>query len=549
VAILVGIVLLLRGQHGEYLAQQQRAAQALLPLKTVQEYFPLAHSTAASTTLEQAQDAFNAEGELLGTLFQTSPQADHILGFSGPTNVLIACDPESRIVRVSILHSRDTREHVFQVQQDPRFMQQYVGKKLSEVRQSPPAQVVSGATLTSLAITESILKRLGAKPRSLKFAEPVTLADAQVLYPAAAKLLPDAGEPSMIRVRDAQELPLGWMLRTSPTTDNTVGYQGPTDTLIGFGSDGKILGVAVRKSYDNEPYVGYVRDDTYFREYFNGKTLSELAGIEFKQSGVEGVSGATMTSMAVTKGILLAAQQHQSATQVVKATPEKRWPVSLSDAGTLLMIAVGCGIGLTNLRGQAWFRLTWQILVMVYLGFINGALLSQALFVGWSQTGVPLGAVGLIVLSAAALVVPITTKRNVYCSHLCPHGAVQQIALKFARPRWNPSPKWKPWLQAIPGLLLVWCVLVGMLHWGFSLVDIEPFDAYLFRIAGGTAITLAVVGIVASCFSPMAYCRYGCPTGAMLEFVRHHARADEWSRRDWFATGLFLLALVLYWVQ
>jgi hypothetical protein len=79
-----------------------------------------------------------------------------------------------------------------------------------------------------------------------------------------------------------------------------------------------------------------------------------------------------------------------------------------------------------------------------------------------------------------------------------------------------------------------------------NLASIEPFDAYLFRVAGVATISIAIVGLVVSCFVPMAYCRYGCPTGAILGFLRKHARSDRWSRRDTFALSLMLIAAGLW---
>jgi polyferredoxin len=80
------------------------------------------------------------------------------------------------------------------------------------------------------------------------------------------------------------------------------------------------------------------------------------------------------------------------------------------------------------------------------------------------------------------------------------------------------------------------------------LVDIEPFDAYLFPVAGWATITIALVGLAASLFVPMAYCRYGCPTGALLQFLRFNAASDRWSSRDWVAATYTGLAAVLYLV-
>ena len=65
-----------------------------------------------------------------------------------------------------------------------------------------------------------------------------------------------------------------------------------------------------------------------------------------------------------------------------------------------------------------------------------------------------------------------------------------------------------------------------------SLVDLEPFDAWVIGLAGVAAATIAIVGLVASLFVPMAYCRYGCPTGALLQFLRFHGRSDRVSVQD-----------------
>ena len=60
-------------------------------------------------------------------------------------------------------------------------------------------------------------------------------------------------------------------------------------------------------------------------------------------------------------------------------------------------------------------------------------------------------------------------------------------------------------------------------------------------------ITIALVGLAASLVVPQAYCKYGCPTGAVLELVRSHGRADRFNRRDAIAALLLAIATVLFW--
>jgi polyferredoxin len=151
----------------------------------------------------------------------------------------------------------------------------------------------------------------------------------------------------------------------------------------------------------------------------------------------------------------------------------------------------------------------------------------------------------LVALTVASLLVPLLSKRQPYCHHICPFGAAQQL-LHAATPwRLRLPATARRLLALVPPTLLLLVLLTALLHWPIDLAGIEPFDAFVFWIAGTATLALAVVGLVAALFVPLAYCRYGCPTGAMLDYLRFHARSDQVTRRDLFALGLLLLALAL----
>jgi polyferredoxin len=139
-----------------------------------------------------------------------------------------------------------------------------------------------------------------------------------------------------------------------------------------------------------------------------------------------------------------------------------------------------------------------------------------------------------VLFTAAAFVVPLTTRRALYCQYLCPHGALQDWADKVVPRRYRPKirPEVAAGLRWGPYLTLLMALGVTMLALPMDLAGIEPFDAYLVRSAGAATIVVAVVGLVAALFIPMAYCKFGCPTGALLEFVRSHGAADRFGRRD-----------------
>jgi len=556
VAVVAAIAWLVHGEHVRYVGRQETADLASLPVARVQQHLPEAAAIGGpADAVAGGRDLLDAAGERVGTMLRTSPAGDAAIGFSGPTDLLVVCDRDLRVAGMEVLSSRDTRDHVHAVERDAAFWQAFRGKSLEDLAGLKPdkAHAVAGATLTSLAIQEALVRRLGGTAAASRFDQPPTLADLKMIYPDAVRIEPDPGDPAVIRVLAADAIPLGWALRTSPAADRVIGYQGPTDAIVGFDTAGNVCGVAVLASYDNEPYVGYVRDEAAFRGVYRGMSLEAIVGIDPRNTGVEGVSGATMTSQAVAEGIVRAVRQQaeQRATQL-----RASWATFLASAiasidgpqwGAMGVIVAGIITAFTRLRGTWFGRLALPIVVLAYLGFGAGALLSQAQVWGWAQAGVARGAVVLMALTLAALALPITTRRNVYCSHLCAHGAAQQLLVRFVKPK-RSVPGWlKPVLVALPWALLAVAILASLLHWPLNLVDLEPFDAYLPAVAGVAAIVIFAVSLIASSFYPMAYCRHGCPTGALLDHLRLHRRADRFTWRDGVLLGCLAVAAAVHW--
>jgi NosR/NirI family nitrous oxide reductase transcriptional regulator len=557
VAVVAAIAWVVHAEHRGFVARQAAVDLAALPLARVQRYVPEAAAVGTdSNAVLGGRDLLAADGAGVGTIFHTSPAGDAAIGFSGPTDLLVICDADLRVAGVEVLSSRDTRDHVQAIERDQSFFRSFVGRSLDEIAMLKPAKedAVAGATLTSLAITEALVLRLGGAAATSRFETSPALADVQIVFPAADRVEPDAGDPAVIRVTDREAIPLGWILRTSPAADRVIGYQGPTDAIIGFDAEGKVCGVAVLASFDNEPYVGYVRDDAAFRGVYRGMTIEQVAGLDPGDMGVEGVSGATMTSQAVAEGLIRAARARRdaeasggAAATLVGAVAASVRGIDGPQWGALGVIAAGIVTGFTRLRGTWFGRLALPIAVLAYLGFGAGALLSQAQVWGWAQAGIPRGAAVLLALAVAAIALPVTTRRNIYCSHLCAHGAAQQLIVRLVKPKRSVPAALRPWLACLPWVLLAVAILTAALHLPLGLVDIEPFDAYLPTVAGVAALTIFGVSLAVSCVVPMAYCRYGCPTGALLDHVRLHGRADRFTWRDGVMLGCLAVAATAHW--
>jgi polyferredoxin len=198
-------------------------------------------------------------------------------------------------------------------------------------------------------------------------------------------------------------------------------------------------------------------------------------------------------------------------------------------------------------RGNAKVRVLWQALLVGALGLWAGQLLSLALLAGWAQHGFPWRtAPGLCLLVAVALLFPWASRHQLYCHHICPHGAAQSLLGRVFRRPWTLPARWHRWLVRLPGTTLVAAILLLAVSTKFGhspdLTVLEPFDAWGWRAAASIPIALAIVGLGASLFVPQAYCHYGCPTGALLKFMRSRGGHDRFGRAELLA-GILTLAV------
>jgi len=373
---------------------------------------------------------------------------------------------------------------------------------------------------------------------------PIKLDEAKPFFPQAARLETDNSERRGLFVLDNAGHQLGYLLRTSPLSDAIKGYSGPTDTLIALDPQMRVTGVRIRSSWDTKQHVRDVAADEYFMKTWTGKTWDQVAGLEPHAAGIEGVSGASLTSMAIATAI-----QHrfkQSLTDAALPPP----PVHVGPHDVALIFIIGVATAFTfshRLRSRTRFRRAFQGILIGYVGFWNGQMLAQSLLSGWAAHGVGWRvAPAAALLLAAALIVPWTSRRALYCSQICPHGAAQELLGRLRHRKLILPRGLDAGLRYLPAMLIALVLTVTIFNLPIELAGVEPFDAYLIRAAGLATIVIAVVGLVAAVFVPMAYCKYACPTGLVLTFVRSHGRADRFTRRDLGAGLMVLFVMALY---
>ena len=549
-----------------WLVKGWRLAALLLAALLLQRTTPVTESALTRLGLDDAKAFFpgakrlksgpnqtllvqDQSGNRLGRLVTTSPDADSILGYSGPSNVLVALDNQEKIVGTRILSSDDTPEHVDELRERPAFAKSFKDWRPA-TQPAPKLEAYAGSTLTAYAITESIQKRLSGNYVSLRFPTALSLKEIQGAgFPDAAGFEPNVPRLGWNLVRGPNRSLLGYVVRSSPSADEVIGYAGPSETLIAVEPDGlRLRKVMLRSTYDTAEYVSRIKDqepDPQGRTFFTDLTKWDArawAEFDFRKGELDTVAGATLTSYAIAKGL-----QTRFADDAHGGHREKQDSRQRLQAAALWCFLIGALLmTFTPLHGRPVIRTAWQVLLVGGLGLWLGQLLSLALFAGWARHGIPWAqAPALLILGGVALLIPWGSRRQLYCHHACPHGAAQELLGGFKRLHLAVPARWHAWLGKVPAIALAGAFLAALAWPRWSLGQAEPFDAWVLGAGVALPLTLAVVGLVAAVFVPQAYCKYGCPTGALFKFVRSANQAESWGRRDTWAAGVLALGAVV----
>ncbi|MEM1440980.1 MAG: 4Fe-4S binding protein [Verrucomicrobiota bacterium] len=376
---------------------------------------------------------------------------------------------------------------------------------------------------------------------------PITVSEVKVFLPEAHRLRVDAGPRGGLEVLDTSGNAIGYAVRTMPDSREIVGYSGPSDVLVVFNENEEGVGIAIRQSYDTPSHVDDVKMDFLFMESWNGRAWDAIAEItDFNEAQIYSVTGATRTSEAVMESVT-----HRLAVANGEQGLERKVQFSWRDFVLLGFLGGGCAFAFWKKKSLQKWRWIFSVATIGFLGLYMGDLIAQSLVVGWVESRIPWEATpGLVVFVAAAFIVPWFTKQPLYCQFICPHGNLQRWMIKvLPATKKKPLPTDGKWIgRWIPVMLLAVVIAVSFLQLDFDLAGIEPFDAYIIKSAGIATISVAVVGIVLSILYPMVYCKYGCPTGWLLEFVRRRAGKDKFGERDWVGLCLLAFAALLFLV-
>lgn len=312
-----------------------------------------------------------------------------------------------------------------------------------------------------------------------------------------------------------------FVVNTRVLAKDVQGYGGPVPLKIHIGKDGKLTAIEAEPNAESPSFFDRAKE---LFSRWQGKTIDEAMAED-----VDAVSGATFSSKAIIRNVqrgLAYAKQHGLA-DGGKGAQEESAEHTVATGWTLgsivALIAVLLGAVVPLFTNNRRLHLVQLVVNVVVLGLWTGTFVSYTLFLRLFAGCVSLSAIGALaaplLMLIVALLYPLAGRSGHYCAHVCPFGSAQELAGKLSRRKLRITPRVLRVLTALRNLL--WGVLMALLLTGTctAWIDYELFTAFIYSSASVWVIVLAMLFLVLSVWVPRPYCRFVCPTGALMKSV------------------------------
>ena len=318
-----------------------------------------------------------------------------------------------------------------------------------------------------------------------------------------------------------------FVVNTKPLAKDVQGYGGPVPLKIHI-KDGRVAAVEAEPNAESPDFFNRAKE---LLNHWQNKSVDEALAEE-----VDAVSGATFSSKAIIanmqRGLAYAKQRGQWGEDgSVGALGTSASPIEGGSAGALetsappivALIVVLLGAVVPLFYNNRRLHLVQLAVNVVVLGLWTGTFVSYTLFLRIFAGGVSLSAIGAfaapLLMLIVALIYPLAGRSGHYCANVCPFGSAQELAGKLSRRKLRITPRVLKLLSVLRNLL--WGVLMALLLTGTctAWIDYELFTAFLYSSASVWVTVLAALFLVLSVWVPRPYCRFVCPTGALIKSV------------------------------
>jgi len=521
------------------------------------------------------------EGELIGYLFETPDYPPEEIGYSAPIEVLVGMDLEGILSGIEVLYYRESYKSIRgDFINSERFPNQFEGMSVSDgFRVGRDLDGVSRATITSWATSRGIRNAARTVARNYltdsEFVANTNSGEAalQILRAQSWEEMKESGyvKEFPILLEDLTELNLTLAFIGSEALGELI--VGPDDysraereasnrvedgSMLLVGIDGNastpfrqerlaitqgdaVYNIERRRfvyvgSADNGKIAGKVRfagaivlssdldlSQSFTVLYDTGvqvESIEELAQIDYQVPPVAFslATGAPLPAEYLPKSAnpFPEFDDFEEVDEGVVATLINSAPPS----EILALLFLFAMVMTAFLRKSSTIRWVTLAYTLFYLGFYNGTFLSVSHITNGLKQGPSLflSDFPLLLIVVFTIVTTLFWGR-VFCSSLCPFGALQDFITRIVPKKWQLQVP-----QAIhdKALYIKYGVLALLVVTSLTFSDIslfqyfEPFGTIFYFSRSMVLWAILAAFLVASMFISRFYCRYACPLGAAL---------------------------------
>lgn len=291
------------------------------------------------------------------------------------------------------------------------------------------------------------------------------------------------------------------------------GYQSTIMAGVVVGDQGAVKEVRIIDQNETPSFIQKIYNSEFLDNEFPSILIADGFSTEIN---VQAVSGATVSSSAITKAVAEASSiigDNYLAMRVPSKTGVKFGTTEFVLLGMLLLTFLSYKLKNQKLR---YLTMAYSI---VLLGFKYKQFIAFSWIVSLFTGKVPdfSANVGWYILVGGTILFIAVTGKNIYCTYICPFGAMQQAEKKLAGfDFFKVSPKLKQYLRAVPPILAYIGFVVAIVNEQMGALSYEPFSLLYGRTGVGVQWALLPLVLIMSLLVMGFYCHHACPIGFLL---------------------------------
>lgn len=297
------------------------------------------------------------------------------------------------------------------------------------------------------------------------------------------------------------------------------GYGGPLTMAVAVSPEGEIIGASVAASKETPSWLDRVQDADLLEDLL-GKAYSDAFALD---DDVDGVTGATYTSKAITEAVRLGARDVASHVGLpVELDQAPKIVFGIPEAVLLGLFAVGYLGHQPNFKHKKIVRWGTMLVGMVVLGFVYNSPLTIAYVNKFLMGYWPQWQTGLYwyFLIGGILFVFTVDNKNPYCEWFCPFGAAQECLGAIGGAKVRSPGKYRSLLKWLQRGLAWAAIFLALLYRNPGITSYEIFGTLFKLIGSPVQFGLLALVLVVSLFIRRPWCTYLCPLHPVEEFIR-----------------------------